>query len=217
MRKYEEWGTEEAEWGRMRILLPHSAGNSVKVESGNGRPDTVKSENVKNVPSFRAEWHIMISNGISWCYRSQSNSHYPISLFNCTKGLPFPLWTFTLLPAEWGSTIWSIIQHREIPFEIIIYHSARKLGTFFTFFDFTVPGLPFPLSTFTLLPAEWGSKIWSIAPLCIGMTYHDLDRNLLVLGNNSDCASSFCFLILPHSASSLPHSSYFLIRKQNLK
>ena len=49
------------------------------------------------------------------------------------------------------------------------------------------------------------------------MTYHDLDRNLLVLSNTSDCASSFCFLILlPHSASSffliLPHSSFcFLI------
>ena len=42
-------------WVSLQILLPHSAGNSVKVESGNGRPDTVKSENVKNVPSFRAE------------------------------------------------------------------------------------------------------------------------------------------------------------------
>ena len=30
---------------RLQIVLPHSAGNSVKVESWNGRPSTVKQSN----------------------------------------------------------------------------------------------------------------------------------------------------------------------------
>ena len=44
-------------------MLPHSAGNSVKLESGNGRPGTVKSENVKTVhrPVLSEKGHLQRS------------------------------------------------------------------------------------------------------------------------------------------------------------
>ena len=53
--------------------------------------------------------------------RSRSTLHSDFT------GLLFPLWTLTLLPAEWGSKIWSLTQHQEIPSPIDLYTITGRM------------------------------------------------------------------------------------------
>ena len=82
--------------------------------------------------------------------RSRSTLHSDFT------GLLFPLWTLTLLPAEWGSKIWSLTQHQDILIKITICHSARKLGTVFSRSQsYTVPSFRAKWHIMILIGISW--------------------------------------------------------------